>query len=98
MTAHALEASGLMIGAFDDAEYETHVIEIPGPAQLFIVTDGCFEIRKTDGSMMASKELQEFLAKSAGHSSALTDWLQHCQAALGQSSLDDDFTMVRVHF
>ena len=98
VTAHALEASGLMIGAFDDAEYETHVIEIPGPAQLFIVTDGCFEIRKTDGSMMASEELQEFLAKSAGHSSALTDWLQHCQAALGQSSLDDDFTMVRVHF
>lgn len=98
VTAQPLDASGLMIGAFDDAEYETHVVGIPGPAQLFIVTDGCFEIRKTDGSMMTGEDLQEFLGRSSGEASVLTDWFQHCQAALGHSSLDDDFTMVRVHF
>jgi serine phosphatase RsbU (regulator of sigma subunit) len=98
VTTQGLDASGLMIGAFDDAEYDTHVITIPGPAQLFIVTDGCFEIRKTDGTMMAEQELQDFLAKSWRDSTVLTDWFQHCQTALGHSSLDDDFTMVRVHF
>lgn len=98
VAAQRLDASGLMIGAFDDAEYDTHVITLPGPAQLFIVTDGCFEIRKTDGTMMAEQELLDFLGQSPPETSVLTDWFHHCQTALGNSSLDDDFTMVRVHF
>lgn len=91
-----LDASGLMIGAFDDADYDTVTCRIPEPSQLIIVTDGCFEIRRPDGSMMTGEDLHAFVQEAWASPTLLEDWFHHCQDALGNSSLDDDFTMLRV--
>jgi len=87
-----------MIGAFDDAEFDTVSCRIPDAAQLIIVTDGCFEIRRPDGSMMTADDLHRFVQSAWRSPALLEDWFHHCQEALGNSSLDDDFTMLRVQF
>ena len=71
-----LESSGLIDGSAHEWDYDTRACSIAGPAELFIVTDGCFEICRPDGSMMTSDDLRQFLETSWSASPLLSDWFQ----------------------
>jgi sigma-B regulation protein RsbU (phosphoserine phosphatase) len=83
---------GVLSGmAFTEQEYR-----VPHGARLFLMTDGMFEIRKPDGSMLEFDEFLEVLAQLVPSGSAELDRLVHALRALhGPGPLEDDLSIVR---
>ena len=93
-----LHAQGMMVGVLTGSTFPSESREIPEGASLFVLSDGCFEIRSPLGGMLAFDEFETFL-RQRGHSETvlaeLLDWVRKRQ---GSDHLDDDFSIVRIRF
>jgi sigma-B regulation protein RsbU (phosphoserine phosphatase) len=93
-----LGAPGMVIGAFEDIDYMTHSRQVPEAAQLYVFSDGCYEIIQPDGSMLDVDKLEKYLLTHRDKPDAPNDWFLQSVGTRGSVGLDDDFTMVRVQF
>ncbi len=93
-----LIASNFVIGAFPGGSYCSQEVEVPPSADLYIFSDGVYEVEQPDGTMWSLQELQEFLVGSREQSPAsqIDDLYAMLQKMCGRQILDDDFSMVRV--
>ncbi|HVU24674.1 MAG TPA: SpoIIE family protein phosphatase [Opitutus sp.] len=91
-----LKGTGMILGGMSGVTYKTFARQIPGPASLFVVSDGTFEIKRPDGSMWSTAEFQAFFAAPprAGESD-LDRLFEHVKALHGPGPLEDDFSIVR---
>ena len=94
-----LRGPGMILGGMSGVVYQTTERRIPGPAKLYVVSDGTFEITRPDGSMWSFPEFQAFFAapQPAGGSD-LDRLFAEVKALHGPGPLDDDFSIVRFHF
>lgn len=94
----ALRGAGVILGGMPGTKYRTFEKMIPGPARLYLISDGVFEITRPDGSMWDQAGLQEFLDAQPFEATEadLADLLQHARALNGPGPLDDDFSVLRL--
>ncbi len=85
-----------ILGVLSGMTFAQHECRVPPDAQLFLMTDGIFEIQKPDGSMLEFDEFVEVLARFSHPGRAELDELVRTLRALhGPGSLEDDLSIVR---
>ena len=88
-----------MVGLDDAAEFPSGICDVRPGDQLYVYSDGVFEIGKSDGEMWTYSEFLEFMATtSLAASSPMDRLLEHVRQLQAKESFDDDFSMVRVVF
>ncbi len=93
-----LRGAGLILGGMAGTQYRTFEKMIAGPARLYLISDGVFEIEQSDGSMWDQAGLQEFIATQPvdESDSDLVALLAHVRSLNGAGPLDDDFSVLRI--
>ncbi len=88
-----------MIGASDEATFETRSERIPPGGRLYVYSDGVSEIDKPDGGMLDVSGLIDLLTESADEPGSRVDRvLQQARALQGSPDFRDDFSLVEVEF
>jgi phosphoserine phosphatase RsbU/P len=96
-----LEAKGPMVGAVPDLEYETSSISLDSFAELYIYSDGAYEIERTDKTMWPFNEFLAFVnegMQSAANVSQMDRLIAHDRELQGREEFVDDFSIVELQF
>ncbi len=93
-----LKVKGVAIGLAEGVRYECGQVTIPHASRLYLLSDGTFEVQRPDGTLLASRELAEFLQHAPPGSPDMDDWLRHLQQLRGAPILEDDFSIARFDF
>jgi sigma-B regulation protein RsbU (phosphoserine phosphatase) len=94
-----LITENFFIGGMEDSTYVSGTASLPGPARLFLFSDGAYEVDRKDGAMWTLEELGEYLTPHPLDGSAEIDSLYgFLQELHGQEILDDDFSILKVSF
>ncbi|MES2692968.1 MAG: SpoIIE family protein phosphatase [Verrucomicrobiota bacterium] len=90
----SLRGPGMILGGMSGVMYKTIERRIPGPAALYLLSDGTFEIKREDGSMWPWADFQNFVA-DATTPGDLDQLFNHVKALHGPGPLEDDFSILR---
>lgn len=92
-----LQASGPCVGISPTARYQEGECVLQSPARLFIFSDGTYEIKRPDGSMLEFSAFTELLARPVQDGrSELDSLLDYARDAHGPGVLEDDFTIIKM--
>ena len=90
---------GLLIGGVRDVVYPSASVVVPEGSSLYLFSDGVYEVRREDGSMMDLDDFVDLITEhvAAGKHEAQQvldriEQIQRCQTCL------DDFALLRVQF
>lgn len=90
-----LKGAGMILGGMSGAAYRTFEQKIPGPARLYIVSDGTFEIALAGGSMWEFPDFLSFMSRRPQPGESDLDRLfNHVKTLHGAGPLDDDFSIL----
>ena len=95
---HRLKSTGAIIGIIEGMDYDQLTCSVPEGSHLVVLTDGCFEVIHGDGSMMDADVLEHFLLEHIQDDDMADAWFMECQRRRGDTTLDDDFTLLRIRF
>lgn len=91
-----LKAAGMILGGMSGMVYKTFTREIAGPARLYIVSDGTFEITLSSGKLWPADAFHAFFTEPPRTGESDLDRLYAYVRELGGGGpLDDDFSIVR---
>ena len=94
-----LEAKGPPIGLRPGIAYASQTVIVPGNTRLYLFSDGAFEVRRSDGTMMGLEDLLQFMSRPGTNGQSDLDLLfQHLLQVRGDDALEDDFSIVRFAF
>jgi len=96
-----LEASGPMIGAVPDLEFQTLSVALDSVATLYVYSDGAYEIERTDKTMWPFSEFLDFMnqgVQSAAGDSEMDRLIAHDRRIQGREEFVDDFSIVELQF
>jgi sigma-B regulation protein RsbU (phosphoserine phosphatase) len=94
-----LDSDGPLIGAVDGLEFESSEKEVPAGSQLFVFSDGAFEISRPDGSMWAFDDFLATLGRRPdGPESRMDALVSHIRDLSQRDDFNDDFSMVELRF
>lgn len=99
--ASQLITQNFFIGGMADSTYESSSVTLPpGPARLYIFSDGVYEVdRQAGGAMWTLEELQAYLhPHGPDEPKEIEELYRFLQQLSGKSTLEDDFSMVKVSF
>lgn len=93
---HRLEVSGMVVGAFPHAAYESSMLELKSGDLFVAFTDGITEPENPYGEEFGEQRLIDLLVREADHSpqEIIQKTMQDVVAWTGQSALQDDMTML----
>jgi serine phosphatase RsbU (regulator of sigma subunit) len=95
--AKKLPAEGAPIGLWPTTRYDNKESMLAGPAQLFLFSDGAFEIMRPDGTMLGYEAFAEVLTRALPNDvSVLDEVLGFVREVRGAEFLEDDFSIVRM--
>lgn len=88
-----------IVGGIPSYQYANETIKIPKNANLYVFSDGVYEIQKPDKAMWTLAELKVWLAeKQPGNGSEITGLYEFLKDMSGLNDLEDDFSMMRIQF
>jgi sigma-B regulation protein RsbU (phosphoserine phosphatase) len=91
--------SGLLLGCDPDAVYEDSVLKASSAAELYVFSDGCYEIQRPDGKMWSRQEFEGLLIGALSNGLSDLDALYcHVRKIGGGEVLEDDFSILKVSF
>jgi sigma-B regulation protein RsbU (phosphoserine phosphatase) len=96
--AKPLKSQGPVIGMLEGLPFEAEAVELGPYAQLYLFSDGVFEIERPDGTMWTYDEFVHYLAGLAPEEGPLDRLLEHARGLHGSDTLADDFSIVQVSF
>lgn len=94
----ALKTPNLPVGMLGGAEFLSRSQPVPGNSQLYIFSDGVYEITDSSGQLWGLENFTaavQGLAKTPDPLAELVNLAQHFS---GKQRFDDDFSLLRVHF
>ncbi len=92
-----LITENFFIGGLSTSNYVSDTIDVPCHSELYIFSDGVYEVDRPDGTMWTIEELMEFLRNNRGEQMQEINALyQHVRSLRGHEILDDDFSMLKV--
>lgn len=92
-----LGGANFPIGLFPEARFAAESVAVDRPSRLFIFSDGAYEIRRPDGTMMDREELVAYLTANPGPAGP-DDVREFVRRIAGRDVLDDDFCCLEVAF
>jgi sigma-B regulation protein RsbU (phosphoserine phosphatase) len=91
--------SGPLLGMDPDAVYEDSVLKASSTAELFVFSDGCYEVQRPDGNMWSHEEFEALLIRTLANGASDLDALYcHVRKIGGGEVLKDDFSILKVSF
>lgn len=94
-----LKTPGFPIGMFPDAEYVDASCQISPSSQLYIFSDGIYEIERSDGTVWGLDEFIELLKDFQKRPQQNLDkLLRQVQSWNSKAQFDDDLSVVQVEF
>ena len=90
-----LRATEPVLGVLAGIKFTQHEFPVPRGARLFLITDGAFEIKKVDGSMLEFEEFIELLAAVPAGGAELDRLVAVLRSLHGPGALEDDLSIVR---
>jgi sigma-B regulation protein RsbU (phosphoserine phosphatase) len=94
-----LEGSGLILGAMSGIEYEQYETVLPEHGELYLLSDGTYEVSRPDGTMVPMSYFMKFFARQPAKDERVIDTLiAYMREVNGPGHFDDDFTVVRCVF
>ncbi len=97
MKVEMLKTHGTMIGALDGASYENGSITVKKFNDLYVYSDGTFEIVRPDDSMMSFSDFTKLLATQVnGHYPDIPELLKIISDIKGDDTFDDDFSLLKI--
>ena len=97
--AHQLMTPNLSIGMIPDANFTDAEIQVDSPANLYIYSDGAYEVVTTEGEEWRIAEFLSMLAADAGTGTEELDRVERqVRAIMGPPEFDDDFSLLIVRF
>jgi len=98
-TTQNLSSGGLIIGIDDDAEYNNNSVTIEPETDLYIFSDGIYELQKEDGSMMSLDDFTSLLkhrAKEPGEK--CVRFARRVEQLSKSGQFEDDVSLIHLHF
>ncbi|ERT07537.1 response regulator [Lyngbya aestuarii BL J] len=96
-----LKTPGMPVGMFLEAEYIDETCEIKAQSDLYIFSDGVYEIHQQNGSMWGLDDFIRLLTDSNTKpytSSNLNAILNAIKAINSYNPFEDDFSLLKIHF
>lgn len=94
-----LQTHSPLLGMMPDMIYHSQACSLPRQSRLYLLSDGAYEIQKTDGSMLDFREFLNLLVKStAGCKSELDGVLGLIRELHGPGPLEDDLSIIKFIF
>jgi sigma-B regulation protein RsbU (phosphoserine phosphatase) len=100
VVAEALGEPGFIVGMVPDAPFFACESEVPPGSNLFLFSDGAYEITRPDGSMWSMEEFAELLCRfdpSAGLA-PVGDLERALREVRGPEPFEDDVSILQVRF
>jgi sigma-B regulation protein RsbU (phosphoserine phosphatase) len=94
---HLLVTEGMVVGVDEDSVYENCQCIIPAGSRLFIFSDGIFEIKKEDDTMMTLEEFVHILAARDEKENCRT-FARHIETISKSGQFDDDVSLLEISF
>ncbi len=95
-----LRTPGMILGGMSGTVYRTQECAVPTPAQLYVLSDGVFEIDRPEAAMWQFTDFERYLATApsipAGED--LDRLYAQVKTLHGPGNLDDDFSIMRFDF
>jgi len=87
-----------MIGAVDDAEYESAATSVGPGSRLYVFSDGAFEIRNRDKEMLNMPGLTKHLQEAQPQEDRLQTVLESTRRWQESDDFGDDYSMLEISF
>lgn len=91
--ASHLQTGGPVVGVVQGLKYPAASIEIPPAAELYLFSDGVYEIARPDGSWQSSDEFSRFLQKERP---SIETIVQRMRQMHGVEEFEDDFSLLKM--
>ncbi len=98
-TCTTLSSGGLIIGIDEDAEYKNNTVTIEPETDLYLFSDGIYELQKQDGSMMKLDDFTKLLslrAKEPGEK--CVRFARRVEQLSKSGQFEDDVSLIHLHF
>ena len=94
-----LKTPGVLIGGMPDMKYKNDSVDVRASNELYIFSDGVYEITKPDDTMWDYKEFVDLLVTSfKQQDGSVEDIYRHVKDVQGSDDLEDDFSMIKITF
>jgi len=88
-----LQTGGAVIGAMPDLKYPSARIQVPSPAELYLFSDGVYEIARPDGSWQSREEFSRFLQENQPPIETIVKRMRETH---GIEEFEDDFSLLKM--
>jgi sigma-B regulation protein RsbU (phosphoserine phosphatase) len=95
-TVECLKTSGLPIGMMPDVQYHWQRCHIPPASRLYLFSDGVYEIKQMDNTIMGLNDFIEILSEHPADCS-IDNILAQVEARTRDRTLSDDLSLLEVH-
>ncbi len=88
-----LQTRGPGIGVMPDLKYPSARIQVPSPAEIYIFSDGVYEIARPDGSWQSWEEFSQFLEENQPPIETIVKRMRDMH---GIEEFEDDFSLLKI--
>jgi PAS domain S-box-containing protein len=92
-SASHLQCGGPAIGAWPDAAYPSARCTVPAGADLYLFSDGVYEIARPEGSWLSFEEFSQLLRESRPSVGTTVDEMREMH---GIEAFEDDFSLIKL--
>jgi serine phosphatase RsbU (regulator of sigma subunit) len=96
LEAHELRKPSPIVGVARDSVYTVETVALDLRNELFVYSDGVFEITRPDGTMLRWAEFVDELRRPPGNGSKVRDVRSFCETVAGKEAFDDDFLLLHI--
>ncbi|MEI7868783.1 MAG: SpoIIE family protein phosphatase [Candidatus Methylumidiphilus sp.] len=91
-----LESQSTLIGISSHEQFATKTVALGHMTQVFLFSDGVFEVEQQNGDMWELDDLVNFLCTASPDAPLMDHLLRHVQALQGSDQLADDFSIMEI--
>ena len=88
-----LQTHGVIVGGMPDMKYDAESIEIPPGSELYLFSDGVYEIARPDGSWQSWGEFSQYLQE---HQPPIEAIVKRMREMHGAEEFEDDFSLLQM--
>ena len=88
-----LQTGGPGIGVMPDLKYPSARVQVPAPAELYLFSDGVYEIARPDGDWQSWEEFARFLQENQPPIETI---VERMRALHGVEEFEDDFSLLTI--
>jgi sigma-B regulation protein RsbU (phosphoserine phosphatase) len=88
-----LQSHGPVIGALPDLDFPSGRVVVPPGAELYLFSDGVYEIARPDGGWQSWEEFSDYLRAERPGLEAI---VAHMRAIHGRDDFEDDFSLLKI--